>query len=261
MFVAMYSAYYHMKPDFLYIHTGIPDQDIEADIDNETNSYARALASLPSLVFKHTPAPTETADGQPLVAIAHRSDFARTLVLKEYGGIYLDHDSSVVKDLAPLRQSGFKTVLGEQVDRKAINAVMMSAPEADLMTAFTLLQDSIFNGKWTMHSHDLLTWLVRDFSGRDDGEQALLLSREAFCRVGWERFEVREFYTIEDTICIEGQEEKIEKAPIILNNVTQDLTEYVAKFDGDEHYMPVFNRDTTNGLARVVRCAWLELGS
>lgn len=242
MFVAMYSAYYYVKPDTLYIHTNIEDHLIEAAINKDRNPYARALANLPDVVFKYSPASTATTIGQPLKSLAHRSDFVRTLVLKEYGGIYLDHDAYVVKDLKILQQSGFKTVVGEQVDRKAINAVMISAPEAELMTAFTLLQDRIFDGEWTTHSVDLLTWLVRDFSGRVDGEQALLLSREAFCRVGWERHEVRAFYSIEDT---KGKDQsQIDSEPIILNNVTRDITEYVANFDRDEHYVENHNRDT-----------------
>lgn len=243
MFVAMYSAYYYIKPEILYIHTGIEDQHIKASIDSESNPYARALANLPNVVFKYTPSPTQTKDGKLLEAMAHRSDFARTLILREQGGIYLDHDAYVIKDLTPLRQSGFKTVIGEQPDRKPINAVMMSAPEAEFMTAFTLLQDKVFvTGHWTMHSIDLLTWLARDFSGRDDGEQALLLSREAFCRIGWEQRQVRDFYSIEDLV---GQGSAlIEKEPVIYNDVTRNMTEYVANFDAVEHYTPDDNRRT-----------------
>lgn len=243
MFVAMYSAYYYIKPDVLYIHTGIRDQDIEAAISHERSPYARALATIPNVVFKYTPSPTHTKDGKPFEAFAHRSDFARTLILKEHGGIYLDHDAYVVNDLTPLRQSAFKTVFGEQIDRKAINAVMMAVPEAELMTAFTLLQDRIFQtGEWTTHSIDLLTWLIRDFSGRDDGEQALLLSREAFCRIGWEEAQVRKFYTIEDISG--GKNMRHEKEPIIHDDVTRNMTDYVAHFDRDEHETPVFNRET-----------------
>jgi hypothetical protein len=46
----------------------------------------------------------------------HQSDFVRTRVMKRLGGIYLDEDAYVVRDVVSLRQAGFRNVVGKQTD-------------------------------------------------------------------------------------------------------------------------------------------------
>ena len=227
-FIAIYSAYYYLRPNILYIHTTREDGNngniTISPIPNSDDSYTLALQSLPNVVFTHQVAPTETSAGRKIERLAHKSDFIRTRVLKEWGGIYLDEDAYVVKDLKPLRHSGFKSIMGQQPDRTISNAIMMTVPEGDLITAFDLLQDSIFDGEWTTHSIKLLTRVVEDFSGKDD--QVLALPPEAFCRIGWEETAVRGYYSHYIT-----QQQKETSDPVFVSNDSANVNDYVANFN------------------------------
>jgi len=96
-FICLLSAWYNHKPSKIYLHTNL--KQVLADsfyIDVLKNVTGEALEihelKKPTHVF-----------GQRLSSTHHSSDIARIQILMKYGGIYLDEDVYVVKNLNRFR--------------------------------------------------------------------------------------------------------------------------------------------------------------
>ena len=113
-FVAIYSAWYYLRPEQIYVHTNVEEGLIEETLQKSQNPYTKAVAALPSVSFRHAIPPNHTTSGAAITKLPNQSDFVRTKVLSELGGIYLDDDSYVLRDLKPLRETGFKNIVGFQ---------------------------------------------------------------------------------------------------------------------------------------------------
>ena len=222
-FVAVYSAYYHLKPDKIYIHTNAEVENLRYRLAKSTEPQLQALARLETLEFKHQDPPAKTTSGLEIEKLAHKSDFLRTSVLREHGGIYLDSDCYVLRSFDSLRRSGFHAILGQQEDGTAGNAMMMTVPDSDLITAFDRLQDAVFDGEWTTHSIKLLTALARDFSFREG--EVLSLPREAIYPVGWAQADIAEFYRVSESSRIDDDIHRL-----CQETLTRGVTDYVHRF-------------------------------
>jgi hypothetical protein len=182
-FISFYSAHLYLQPEKIYIHTNAAPESIE-EARQSLNQWTYAIANLPTVEFRYEEAPTETTTGWYLEALAHRADFMRTRVLKRMGGIYLDEDIYILKDLTPLRLAGFHNVVGRQYMGGINNGMILSTPASALITAFDALQNDAFDGQWATHSIDLLTRLVSDFAPRH--YEVLVMEQDAFFPLDWE---------------------------------------------------------------------------
>jgi hypothetical protein len=190
-FIAIYSAYYHLHPSTIYIHTDAAPSTI-ANVKNSTDKYTKIIANIPNVVFNHEVIEDFTTKGFEIKTMAAKSDFLRTRVMRKWGGIYLDIDAYVIRDLSPLRKAGYKNVVGRQVDKKVACGTFLSVPGSDLVTAYNMLQPLVFNGDWTPHSVDLMTTLAYDFSVRE--KEVLILEHEAFFPGGWDPLDLEIMY-------------------------------------------------------------------
>ena len=113
-FIAVYSAWLYLQPETIYIHTNVEQHLIEEALERSTSPYTKAVQRLPNIKFSLQVPPDHTKAGVAISKLPNQSDFVRTVVLGELGGIYLDDDSYVLRDLAPLRTVGFDNVVGRQ---------------------------------------------------------------------------------------------------------------------------------------------------
>ena len=215
-FISVYSALYYLNPDKIYIHTN-SDKIIDT-AKNSTDPYLRVIANLPNVVFSHQDAPNHTTSGLPIRSLAHRADFVRTKVLKEHGGIYLDDDVYILKDLSPLRHMGFENVVGMQKNNEVCNAVLLCAPGNEMIVAYDLLEDRVFDGSWDAHSIRLLTTLHAEYSARE--KIVLSLPQDAFFPGSWERNDLAWQYQVF----------KERGVPVILNHDTRNQSDFIASF-------------------------------
>ncbi|XP_070554338.1 uncharacterized protein [Ptychodera flava] len=83
----------------------------------------------PTLEVLHRDQPSETF-GKPVIDVRHRCDITKVNILLEYGGVYLDTDAIIVKNVNPLRR--YECTMGLDVLGLS-NGVVMSAPKAKFM--------------------------------------------------------------------------------------------------------------------------------
>ncbi|KAL8927510.1 MAG: hypothetical protein Q9208_002315 [Pyrenodesmia sp. 3 TL-2023] len=195
-FIAIYSAYYHLQPDIIYIHTNVEEDRLERILNHTTNPYTIAIRNLPRVQFKYHDVRNETSKGTPIVKLAHQSDFVRLDILKEYGGIYLDEDAYVLRDLRPLRNTGFENIIGKQKDGDICNAVIMATPNNKMLTAYRTVSDTVFDGSWTRHSAELLTVLAREFAAIE--YQVLVVPQDVLFPLSWFESDLQILYRIHE---------------------------------------------------------------
>ena len=138
VFISIYSAHLFWHPDRIYIHTDAAPSVIDAARANGSPWTKRILA-IPNLTFNHVTAPNFTTKGVEIKWTEHKADFLRLAALREFGGVYLDTDAIPLRDVADLRASGFRNVIGQQLGLAVWatnylnNGVMMAARGSNFM--------------------------------------------------------------------------------------------------------------------------------
>jgi hypothetical protein len=181
-FVSIYSAHLYFQPDTIYIHTDATPKQVAEAIECD-DKWTRAIMTLPNIRTNQIAMPLKTKTGRPINKIEHRSDFARTEVLYNLGGTYMDMDVIPLRDIKPLRHSGFANVVGQELNGGVNSGMTMHKPRSVLLSIFKEAQHDVFDDEWTTHS----TLLLTDVTNRlvpMPGE-VLILQRNAFAPSSW----------------------------------------------------------------------------
>jgi len=218
-FVAIYSAWHYLRPDTIYIHTNVKEYLIDETLESAENPYAQAVSKIPSVKFNYQKSPNQTTLGRVIEKLPHQSDFVRTEVLGKFGGIYLDDDAYVLRDLKTLRYAGFENVVGRQSNDQICNAVILSTVGNKMMKAYRALQDGIFDGSWGRHSTELLTALAREFQVPD--HHLLIVPQDTFFPSAWLQDDLQMIYRVHKEL----------GARPINNKSPQNLTDFIENFE------------------------------
>lgn len=176
-FISIYSAILYLRPDEILVHTNAGSESI-SKAEVRGTYWTRKVLELSSVKLRQMDMPTHTRKDVKLEALEHISDFVRPGIMKEYGGIYLDFDAVPIRDLRPLRESGFNNVFGHELSEKVNNGVMLAKKGSQLMDIFDWEQHEVFDGEWITHSVHLLTSIAHALA-KVAGE-VLILERKAF---------------------------------------------------------------------------------
>jgi hypothetical protein len=139
-FISIYSAYLFWRPERIYIHTDAAPEVIQRARASGT-PWTRRILAIPGVELNNVEVPTATQKGVEIRWVEHKADFLRLAALREYGGVYLDTDAIPLRDIADLRNSGFRNVIGQQLGlamwaRDYLNnGVMMAVPNSNFMCA------------------------------------------------------------------------------------------------------------------------------
>lgn len=182
--LSYYSSWHYLKPERIYFWTDTPQEMLD-DARVNGDAFTRALFRIPNIEFVPATFPNVTSSGVKIDQYAHRSDFVRTVVMARLGGIYLDDDAWVLRDLTPLRRAGFDNVFSLDEGARIAQAAFLSRPLNPLMLAFAKMQDVVFNGEWLRASNDLVTALMVHFSRAEGSKSALTLEKDAFFPGWW----------------------------------------------------------------------------
>lgn len=192
-FIAIYSAYYYCNPSKIYIHTNV-DPKAFRNARGSNNQWTRKIAHMPMVQFNHETAPNNSRSGVQITKLAHQSDFIRTRVMKKWGGIFMDEDSYLLKDLAPLRRAGYNNVVARQVDGNCGCGMFLSVPKSKLVSVYQELQHKVYDGKWTTHSVDLFTRLIDEFWVFE--KEVLVMDQNAFFPLSWKSADLETIYKV-----------------------------------------------------------------
>ncbi|CAG8975225.1 hypothetical protein HYALB_00004286 [Hymenoscyphus albidus] len=181
-FLSMYSAFLHLEPEIIYLHTNANSEAISR-AKTYGSYWTRKVLSISQLVVREVQPPTKTTTGLTITALEHQSDFLRPNILSRFGGIYLDFDVFILRDFRPLREAGFKNVFGHELLEKPNNGLMMSVRGSRLMDIFDKEQHLAYDKAWTTHSVELLARLAAALTPVPF--QVLVMERKAFTPDGW----------------------------------------------------------------------------
>lgn len=226
-FISVYSALLYLQPDVIYLHTNASYTSIkrsrDSSLSSAPNKWAHLILNLPSVVVKSVSAPTTASGtGVAIARLEHKSDFVRAEVVYEHGGMYLDFDVYVLRDVKPLREAGFANVLGRQKHGQVNSGCWMSQKGSLLMKSWVEGQHEVYDGRWTTHSNDLLTSLADGNSGgglltslaeylvpgeKEVGDEILILDMIAFAPSSWEVKDATALFTAHPEIVVGGASE------------------------------------------------------
>lgn len=234
-FIAIYSASFHLTPTTIYIHTNIPADKLPQAL-RTGNTYVQLIRSLPHVIFNPVSSPTHTSTGLEIPSLPNQSDFVRTEQLLKTGGIYLDDDSYVLRDLTPFRTAGFDFIAGETKITDLCPGAFLTQPGSGLVTAYHALQDKTFDGTWGAHAIDLLSTLARDFANVP--RAVLVLPQDSFFPLSWFDDDMKTLYEPHMEEAFLGAPEPAAPYPGFDPRISnkeeeraQAFTKYVAGFD------------------------------
>ncbi|KAK4232849.1 Lactosylceramide 4-alpha-galactosyltransferase [Achaetomium macrosporum] len=191
-FVSIYSAHTLWRLERIYIHTDAAP-DVVSLAQQSGTLWTRRILAIPNLQINQVEAPQRTNKGVGIKTLAHKADFVRLAALHEHGGVYLDTDAVPIRDVAELRNSGFRNVIGQQLGlglwvighlNNLNNGVMMAVPRSNLITLFYHAAHEFFDGQWDTASIQLLTDLGNRLASLPS--EVLILQPQAFSPISWQ---------------------------------------------------------------------------
>ncbi|KAK3376476.1 putative glycosyl transferase [Lasiosphaeria ovina] len=189
-FLSVYSAWYYWRPEIVYMHTNAGAPAVEAAREGKgkggrPNQWNQLIFNaIPNLRINSVDEPKVAGNGREINVIEHKSDFVRTQVVREMGGVYLDLDAHALRDVRALRECGFATVFGRQKHGQVNNGIFFGRKDALLLNRWWEEMNAVYDGGWTTHGNGVLTWLGPRLA-REPGE-VLILEQDALQPGSWE---------------------------------------------------------------------------
>ncbi|KAF4589234.1 glycosyl transferase [Ophiocordyceps camponoti-floridani] len=188
-FLCAYAARHHLGPtSHLLLHTNADTASVARARTGQSGKWARLLLGLPGLRVRHVSSPNATGPeergGKPLRYAEHRSDFVRVAAAREFGGLYIDFDVFVLRDLRPLREAGFGAVVGREVTDQVNSGVFLTRPNGLLISRWEERMPVVYDGGWVTHSNVALTRISESLVSESPGS-VLIMERNAFAPGGW----------------------------------------------------------------------------
>ncbi|XP_018901546.2 uncharacterized protein [Bemisia tabaci] len=152
MFVSLLACLRNHNPDKIYIHSNVQLKGKFWD------RMMRLKEFTDKLILKDIVMPTEIF-GQPIaedMQVFHGGDIARIRVLMEYGGIFLDNDSYVVRSLNPFRK--FEFTIGWDEGQFLGTQIILAHKQARFLDLWLHTYDGNYKGEeWYYNAGELPT--------------------------------------------------------------------------------------------------------
>lgn len=182
-FLSIYSVSTYWRPQAIYLHTNANKSTIERAMSGLNGKWNELIFKTSNLRINHINPPTTAENGVSIDQMEHRSDFARVAVVHEFGGIYLDWDAHPIRDIKPLRESGFNSVTGRQAGGEIMSGTFMAKKDALLIRMWKKEMHRLYDGGWTTHSNGAVTRLGQRLAGLPN--EVLIMEQNAFGPGSW----------------------------------------------------------------------------
>jgi hypothetical protein len=189
-FLSIYSAWYYWRPHTFFIHTDATQAAIcraqgRCKGDKKTNKWTRLIFSMPNVRVNRVSAPARSRlSDVPITMIEHKADFVRVDAVHQLGGIFLDWDAFPLRDIAPLRKSGFAAIGGREWGGDMQSGTWMCRAGSLMSKLWSEQQHVVFDGDWTTHSNKLITKLGQRLVNLPG--EFLIMDQLAFTPGGWD---------------------------------------------------------------------------
>ncbi|PKS13192.1 hypothetical protein jhhlp_000537 [Lomentospora prolificans] len=190
--LSLYSAWAFTDPDVIYLHTNADVGAIERARSGKVGKWNSIILNVPQLVIRHVEAPEVTDQGIEIVLPQHKSDFVRVAAVEEIGGVYLDLDAIPLRDLRPLLEMGYNTVVGNQADGVVMSGNFIGKAHCKFLTQWREQMHQAYNGEWVRHSNDLMTMLAKPLSKLD--HELIILDSRAMGPNHWNFYGTQPLY-------------------------------------------------------------------
>jgi len=180
-FLSLYAASTLWNPDKIYIHTDIPEGKFlpEAGAESPSDKWNILIANTSNVEINHIIAPALVpGTNKTITRIEHKSDFIRLQMMRRYGGVYLDWDAHPLRDIKPLRYSGFKAIVGREPSHRVQTGTYMATKDSLLMKIWSEKMSLSYDGTWARHSNRLLTYLAPRIVSHP--REVLIMEQDAF---------------------------------------------------------------------------------
>ncbi|PQE28942.1 glycosyl transferase protein [Rutstroemia sp. NJR-2017a BBW] len=181
LFLTIYSSHLYLRPDVIYLHTDVTPEIVER-AKHSSDHWTRLILNLPILKVNHVSTPTHTATGKEIRSLEHKGDFVRGEILNAMGGVYLDLGALPIRDIRPLRATGFANIVGANSAGMYNSGVMLSKKGSALSTIMRKEMHRVFDGSEGTHSTILLTSIANRLSAVP--KEVLVLGQNAFRSIG-----------------------------------------------------------------------------
>ncbi|KAI9374714.1 hypothetical protein BJX61DRAFT_540518 [Aspergillus egyptiacus] len=182
-FLSLYSTLHHWHPEKIYLHTNAHNTSIEHARTGQSGKWNRLIFTTPNLHINPVDPPTAAHNGHPIDQIEHKSDFIRVSAVRQFGGVYLDWDAHPIRDIAPVRESGFTSITGRQAGGEIMSGTFLARKDALLLRMWEEEMHRVYDGGWTTHSNAAVTRLGQRLA-RLPGE-VLIMEQDAFGPGSW----------------------------------------------------------------------------
>ncbi|KAH6703517.1 hypothetical protein VD0002_g5713 [Verticillium dahliae] len=185
-FLSIYAAWLYWRPTTIYLHTNLEANSISVARAREgkAGKWSKLIFTLFNMEIRTVDVPTHAGNGFEIQGMEHKSDFIRVKAVHDLGGIYLDWDVHALRDIRPLRTSGFNAVAGRELHGLLNCGYFMSVRGGRLVRLWMEDMHLAYDGGWLTHSNRVLTKFGQRLV-REPGEM-LIMERDAFAPGSWE---------------------------------------------------------------------------
>jgi hypothetical protein len=187
-FLSIYSVWHYWRPHAIYLHTNVDvtGDEVARARNGSAGKWNKHIFSLFDLKINNVTVPTHAGNGKKLQNMEHRSDFVRVKAVHDLGGAYIDWDVHALRDIAPLRESGFKAIGGRQLGGQINSGTFLSEKGGRMISLWMEQMHTSYTGGWTTHSNEVITRVGQRLVGEPGGKEMLIMERDAFAPGSWE---------------------------------------------------------------------------
>lgn len=156
-YLSIFSAQYYWRPQIIYLHTNAHPDVVQRCRNGFSGKWSKLLFNLANLQVLNATVPTHAGNGKQIQGLEHKSDFVRVKAVHEYGGVYIDFDVYPLRDIAVLRESGFRAIAGRQDEGQINSGTFMSVKQGKLIKLWMEGMHQAYTGGWTTHSNEVIT--------------------------------------------------------------------------------------------------------
>ena len=133
MYLNFLSVLQHLRPSIFYIHTNHPEvANVIKPYPGASEDYWHKVRYHPAVQIVPITQPIGLWGLEPSYTdLAHQADLLRMLVLRRWGGVYLDTDLLLLRSVGDL--FGHAMVLPKQATRGLANTVILASPKSHFL--------------------------------------------------------------------------------------------------------------------------------